>query len=98
LFVRSFAIVDKLVKSYSPYFSFFEFIQQFILQEKTFNLISMAKYMKYPSQELPFKDIIDHEAWQSDDVFTQQRLAGLNPMSLRKMTIEGEDNVMHLWI
>ena len=45
--------------------------------------------MKYPSQELPFKDIIYQEAWQSDDVFTQQHLAGLNPMSLRKMTIEG---------
>ncbi|CAB4030614.1 arachidonate 5-lipoxygenase-like, partial [Paramuricea clavata] len=56
--------------------------------EQTFNLIPMAKYMKYPSQELPFKDIIHQEAWQSDDVFTQQRLAGLNPMSLRKMTIE----------
>jgi hypothetical protein len=45
--------------------------------------------MKYPSQELPFKDIIANEAWQNDDVFTQQRLAGLNPMSLRKMTNKG---------
>lgn len=45
--------------------------------------------MKYPSQELPFKDIIKNEAWQTDDVFVLQRLAGLNPMALRKMTIEG---------
>ena len=50
----------------------------------------MKKYMRYPSQELPFKDIIQNNAWQDDDVFTQQRLAGLNPMSLRKMTSEGE--------
>ena len=46
--------------------------------------------MKYPSQELPFKDIIANEAWQNDDVFTQQRLAGLNPMSLRKMKSIGK--------
>ena len=46
--------------------------------------------MKYPSQELPFKDIIHNNIWQDDDVFTQQRLAGLNPMSLRRMTSEGE--------
>ncbi len=46
--------------------------------------------MRYPSQELPFKDIIANETWQDDDVFTQQRLAGLNPMSLRKMTSEGK--------
>ena len=45
--------------------------------------------MKYPSQELPFKDIIENNAWQNDDVFAMQRLAGLNTMSLRKMTIEG---------
>ena len=50
----------------------------------------MEKYMKYPSQELPFKDIIHNNIWQDDDVFTQQRLAGLNPMSLRRMTSEGE--------
>ena len=46
--------------------------------------------MKYPSQELTFKDIMLNNAWQNDDVFTQQRLAGLNTMSLRKMTKEGE--------
>ena len=50
----------------------------------------MEEYMRYPSQETPFKDIIHNDIWQNDDVFTQQRLAGLNPMSLRKMTNEGE--------
>ena len=49
----------------------------------------MEQYIKYPSQELPFKDIIANETWQEDDVFTQQRLAGLNPMSLRKMSNKG---------
>ena len=64
-----------------------------MLQKKTFNAISFDKYMKYPSQELPFKDIIPNEAWQNDDVFTQQRLAGLNTMSLRKMTNKGKDMI-----
>ena len=50
----------------------------------------MMEYMKYPSQELPFKDIIKNNTWQNDDVFTQQRLAGLNTMSLRKMTSKGK--------
>ena len=49
--------------------------------------------MKYPSQELPFEDIITNEAWQNDDVFTQQRLAGLNTMSLRKMTNKGKNMI-----
>ena len=56
--------------------------------------------MKYPSKELPFKDIIHNEAWKTDDVFTQQRLAGLNTMSLRKMKSEGKKNngiFMHLY-
>ena len=52
----------------------------------------MDQYLKYPSQELPFKDIIANEAWQNDDVFTQQRLAGLNTMSLRKMKSIGKGN------
>ena len=52
----------------------------------------MEKCLKYPSQELPFKDIIANETWQNDDVFTQQRLAGLNPMSLRKMKSVGKGN------
>ncbi len=47
--------------------------------------------MRYPSQEVPFKDIVN-EIWKDDDVFTQQRLAGLNTMSLRKMTKEGKKN------
>ena len=49
----------------------------------------MEKYMRYPSQEVPFKSIIEGNAWQNDDVFVQQRLAALNPMALRKMTHEG---------
>ncbi|XP_028401888.1 arachidonate 5-lipoxygenase-like [Dendronephthya gigantea] len=58
------------------------------LPGKTFDFISMEQYMRYPSQELPFKDIIQHNDWQNDDVFAMQRLAGLNTMSLRKMTME----------
>ena len=62
------------------------------MQNNSFGPISMDQYLKYPSQELPFKDIIANEAWQNDDVFTQQRLAGLNTMSLRKMKSIGKGN------
>ena len=66
---------------------------QSVLQQRTFNAIEMDKYLRYPSdplEKVPFKDIIANEAWKEDDVFTMQRLAGLNPMSLRKMTNAGE--------
>ena len=67
-----------------------------IKQDQSFNFISMEKYMKYPSQETPFKNITYNNTWQHDDVFTQQRLAGLNPMSLRKMTSKGELTINNL--
>jgi hypothetical protein len=63
---------------------------QSVLQQLTFKAIEMDKLLRYPSEELPFIDIIANEAWKEDDVFTMQRLAGLNTMSLRKMTNEGE--------
>lgn len=60
------------------------------LQPTTFNLTRLSPYIKYPSQELPFYDIIQNEHWQDDHVFTMQRLAGMNPMAIRKMTKEGK--------
>ena len=37
-----------------------------------------------------FKSIIYNETWRADDVFVEQRLAGLNPMSLQKVTLDGK--------
>ncbi|XP_046850359.1 polyunsaturated fatty acid 5-lipoxygenase-like isoform X2 [Xenia sp. Carnegie-2017] len=54
----------------------------------SFDVLQMAPYLKYPSQEMPFHDITSNKRWQQDDVFTMQRLAGLNTMSLKKMTIK----------
>ena len=65
-----------------------------VFKETLFDFLSMAEYLRYPSQELPFKDIIKSEVWQQDDVFVQQRLAGLNPMSLRKMSKNGKNQIL----
>ena len=43
-------------------------------------------FFRFPSQEEPFKSVINNVTWREDRVFTEQRLAGLNPMSLMKVT------------
>jgi hypothetical protein len=50
---------------------------------------SNNKYFRFPSQEEHFKDIITTGDWQDDKVFVEQRLAGMNPVSLRKLGAEG---------
>ena len=49
------------------------------------------------SQYEPF--ITDKKEWISDKYFTQQRLAGVNPMSLRRVTFHGasEGQWFSLW-
>jgi hypothetical protein len=50
----------------------------------------MKNFIHYPLVEDPsFEDITWSNRWQSDEVFTQQRLAGLNPMSLRILSMDG---------
>ena len=50
----------------------------------------MKNFINYPLVENPFfEDITKSNKWQNDEVFTQQRLAGINPMSLRKLSRDG---------
>ena len=51
-------------------------------------LISLAQdpYFKNPSDEEPFQDIIKY--WMRDKVFAEQRLAGVNPMTLMRVTTD----------
>lgn len=46
-------------------------------------------FFRFPSLEEPFKSVVNNATWREDRVFAEQRLAGLNPMSLMKVT-EGE--------
>ena len=43
-------------------------------------------YFRYPSLVEKWKDIIHCDTWQEDQVFVEQRLAALNPMSLQRVT------------
>ncbi|XP_078353116.1 polyunsaturated fatty acid 5-lipoxygenase-like [Oculina patagonica] len=51
-------------------------------------------YFKNPSDEEPFKDVITH--WMRDKVFAEQRLAGVNPMTLTRVTTD-RDKVGIKW-
>jgi hypothetical protein len=61
-----------------------------ISKEKLFGIFPMKNFIHYPLvEDASFEDITRSKKWQSDEVFTQQRLSGLNPMSLRKVSKEG---------
>ena len=44
------------------------------------------QYFRYPSTVEKWKDIIQCDKWKDDQVFVEQRLAALNPMSLQRIT------------
>ena len=48
--------------------------------------------MRLPSKHEAF--INDKTQWISDKFFTQQRLAGTNPMSIKRVTIHGESKTV----
>ncbi|XP_078383880.1 polyunsaturated fatty acid 5-lipoxygenase-like isoform X2 [Oculina patagonica] len=52
-------------------------------------------YTKLPSKFDPFNS--SKSEWISDKLFTQQRLAGTNPMSIKRVTIHGEEQVGLDW-
>ncbi|RMX52690.1 hypothetical protein pdam_00004231 [Pocillopora damicornis] len=54
----------------------------------------VGEYVRLPSRHEAF--IRDKTEWISDKFFTQQRLAGANPMSLKKVTIHGEESAVGL--
>ncbi|XP_078349100.1 polyunsaturated fatty acid 5-lipoxygenase-like isoform X3 [Oculina patagonica] len=49
----------------------------------------VGEYVRLPSKHEAF--INDKTKWISDKIFTQQRLAGVNPMSIKRVTIHGEE-------
>ena len=54
--------------------------------EKTSVFLFIKVYSRRPSKHEAFID--EKTEWISDRFFTQQRLAGVNPMSLRRVTLE----------
>lgn len=50
--------------------------------------------MDLPSKHETFFN--DKTQWISDKLFAQQRLAGTNPMSIKKVTIHGEGRTVSL--
>eukprot|EP00795_Rhopilema_esculentum_P006097 gene6097-11484_t len=47
-------------------------------------------YFKLPSMKPGFRNIVYNETWRTDKSFVEQRLAGLNPMALQKVTKDGK--------
>ncbi|KAL9951789.1 hypothetical protein ACROYT_G044516 [Oculina patagonica] len=45
-------------------------------------------FIKNPTNEEPFQDLISQ--WKQDNVFAEQRLAGINPMTLMRVTNDSE--------
>lgn len=62
-----------------------------IFKDKMFGIFPVTDFIQYPeSERMLFPDeITREEVWQSDDIFTQQRLGGHNPMLLRKLYEDG---------
>lgn len=92
--ISSKSLTPGFLKAFTSYSDFANLLDVYRerQQDPLLGFANMEKYLKYPSQELPFKDIIAGDVWQQDDVFVQQRLAGLNPMSLRQLSLEDEVN------
>ena len=55
----------------------------------------LQDYFRTPSDHEPFQDVISN--WMKDQVFTEQRLAGLNPMSLQRVTLHGRKLTNMAW-
>ena len=55
-------------------------------QNRMFVFLAQDPYFKNPSDEEPFQDIIKY--WMRDKVFAEQRLAGVNPMTLMRVTTD----------
>ncbi|XP_078384528.1 polyunsaturated fatty acid 5-lipoxygenase-like [Oculina patagonica] len=83
--VYSLAHLGKEINDMSEYLSMTEFFQSRI----------NGPYTKLPSRDEPFNN--DKTEWISDKLFTQQRLAGTNPMSIRRVTIHGQEQVGLDW-
>ncbi|XP_067016448.1 polyunsaturated fatty acid 5-lipoxygenase-like isoform X2 [Acropora muricata] len=63
----------------------YEQVYHFFMKQQQENP-TLRSFFRFPSQEEPFKSVINNSTWREDRVFVEQRLAGLNPMSLEKVT------------
>ncbi|EDO42294.1 predicted protein [Nematostella vectensis] len=54
--------------------------------------MQLRRYFRFPYDTLPFKSTINNHTWREDQVFSEMRLAGLNPMCLTKVTGDHESN------
>lgn len=52
---------------------------------------SQDPYFKIPTDEEPFQNLITQ--WTRDQVFAEQRLAGVNPMTLMRVTTDKGKNM-----
>ena len=58
------------------------------------SLFVLKEYFRTPSDYEPFTDIFN--TWMKDEVFAEQRLAGLNTMSLQRVVLDDSKYVPHL--
>ena len=75
------------LSTYDGYATFFKEYRD-KQKENLFGIFPTKNFINYPLVEDPsFEDITLSNKWQSDEVFSHQRLSGLNPMSLRIFTM-----------
>jgi len=86
---------QKMNKKEFSKISDYEQVYHFFVKQQQNNEM-VRPFFRFPSQEEPFKSVVNNVTWRDDRVFTEQRLAGLNPMSLTKVTT-GQDSVGVKW-
>ncbi|XP_028516989.1 arachidonate 5-lipoxygenase [Exaiptasia diaphana] len=77
----------KVVDNYTDLFEIF------VKSQKWNMAMEDRRYFKFPFQDpqVPFQKIIDICKWREDQYFTEQRLAGVNPMSIQRVSYYKND-------
>ena len=50
----------------------------------------MAKYYRFGGSQTLFYKMAHEDNWRKDTFFVQQRLAGMNPLGLKAVTLDGK--------
>lgn len=66
-----------------------DYIRLFEEHKKQIEAVGAAEKFANPSLDSSFTDFISKEKYLSDDMFVQQRLAGLCPFNVRVVTVDG---------
>ncbi|XP_068693446.1 polyunsaturated fatty acid 5-lipoxygenase-like [Montipora foliosa] len=83
-------LIENYPKSHKKEFSKisdYEKVYHFFMKQQQ-NNARLHPFFRFPSQEELFKDVVNNVTWRDDRVFAEQRLAGLNPMALMKVTVD----------